>query len=86
MARAAVIVLALANLGYFAWSQGALAIVGLVPADLAATEPHRLARQISPERLRIIPREQERQEREQRERERRERAPDAGEPPAAAPR
>jgi hypothetical protein len=54
MARAAVLVLALANLGYFAWGTGALAAFGLVPADLAAREPHRLARQIVPERLRVL--------------------------------
>lgn len=59
MGRAAVIVLALANLGYFAWSMGALAAFDLVPADRAATEPQRLARQIRPERLRIVTREQE---------------------------
>lgn len=62
MGRAAVIVLALANLGYLAWSTGALAAFDLVPADRAATEPQRLARQIRPERLRIVTRAQEEEE------------------------
>ena len=62
MGRAAVIVLALANLGYLAWSRGALATFDLVPADLAAREPHRLARQILPERLRVVTPAQEREE------------------------
>ena len=62
MGRAAVIVLALANLGFLAWSRGALATFDLVPADLAAREPHRLARQILPERLRVVTPAQEREE------------------------
>ncbi|MGF6527343.1 hypothetical protein [Variovorax sp. PvP013] len=62
MGRAAVIVLALANLGYLAWSRGALATFDLVPADLAAREPQRLARQILPERLRVVTPAQEREE------------------------
>ena len=62
MGRAAVIVLALANLGYLAWSTGALAAFDLLPADRAATEPQRLARQIRPERLRIVTRAQEEEE------------------------
>jgi hypothetical protein len=62
MGRLAVIVLALANLGYLAWRTGALAVFDLVPADLAASEPHRLARQILPERLRIVTPEQMREE------------------------
>jgi hypothetical protein len=62
MGRAAVIVLALANLGYFAWRAGALSAFDLLPTDLAAAEPHRLARQIRPERLRIISPTQEEQE------------------------
>lgn len=66
MARAAVLVLALANLGYFAWGAGALAALGLVPADLAAREPHRLARQLLPERLRVLTPQQVREETEAR--------------------
>jgi hypothetical protein len=62
MGRAAVIVLALANLGFLAWSRGALATFDLVPADLAAREPQRLARQILPERLRVVTPAQEREE------------------------
>jgi hypothetical protein len=62
MGRAAVVVLALANLGYFAWSAGALTAFDLMPADRAADEPQRLARQIRPERLRIVTHEQEQEE------------------------
>ena len=62
MGRSAVLVLALANLGYFAWGTGALAAFGLEPADLVAREPHRLARQILPERLRVVTPAQEREE------------------------
>ncbi|HUD32977.1 MAG TPA: hypothetical protein VMR43_08170 [Variovorax sp.] len=54
--------LALANLGYLAWSRGALATFDLVPADLAAREPQRLARQFLPERLRVVTPAQEREE------------------------
>ena len=62
MARVVVLLLARANLGYLAWSRGALATFDLVPADLAASEPHRLARQILPERLRVVTPAQEREE------------------------
>jgi len=62
MARVVVLLLALANLGYLAWSRGALATFDLVPADLAAREPQRLARQILPERLRVVTPAQEREE------------------------
>ena len=62
MGRAAILVLALANLGYFAWRTGALAAFDLVPADLAAREPQRLVRQIFPERLRVVTPERMREE------------------------
>jgi hypothetical protein len=62
MGRAAILVLALANLGYFAWRTGALAAFDLVPADLAAREPQRLVRQILPERLRVVTPERMREE------------------------
>lgn len=51
MLRAAVLILLLANAGYFAWSQGLLRTWGLAPA--AQTEPERLAQQLHPEALRI---------------------------------
>lgn len=53
MLRLAAIVLLLANTGYYAWSQGWLRTWGLAPAE--QSEPHRLAQQIRPETLRILP-------------------------------
>lgn len=47
-----VLLLVLANAGYFVWSQGFLAPYGLSPA--AQSEPQRLAQQIRPEALRIL--------------------------------
>jgi hypothetical protein len=52
--RAFVVLLFLANLGFFAWTQGWLdAVVG--PAPRAEREPERLARQLQPQRVRIVP-------------------------------
>ena len=53
MLRLLVIVLLLANAGYYAWSQHLLARWGLAPAQEAETQ--RLAQQIRPEALRILP-------------------------------
>ena len=50
----AAVVLVLANVVYFAWSHGALAVVGLVPERLTQSEPHRLADQVRPELLRVL--------------------------------
>lgn len=52
MLRLAVLLLVLANAGYFAWSQGLLAAWGFAPA--ATGEPQRLRQQIKPEALRIL--------------------------------
>ena len=52
MLRLAVIVLLLANAGYYAWSQGWLHSWGLAPGE--QSEPQRLAQQIRPETLRIL--------------------------------
>jgi hypothetical protein len=52
MLRLIVLVLLLANAGYYAWSQGLLAAYGYGPA--AQAEPQRLAQQIKPEALRIL--------------------------------
>lgn len=52
MLRLAVLLLLLANAGYFAWAQGLLAPWGMAPAQQA--EPHRLAQQIKPQALRIV--------------------------------
>ncbi|WCM92989.1 SPOR domain-containing protein [Acidovorax sp. NCPPB 2350] len=51
MLRAAILVLLLANAGYYAWSQGLLRQWGWAPAE--PTEPQRLEQQIQPENLRI---------------------------------
>ncbi len=53
MLRLAVIVLLLANAGYYAWSQGLLRDWGLAPASDA--EPQRLHQQVEPGRLRLLP-------------------------------
>ena len=52
MLRLAVIVLLLANAGYYAWSHGWLRSWGLAPVE--QTEPQRMAQQIRPETLRIL--------------------------------
>lgn len=52
MLRLLVIVLLLANAGYYAWSQHLFASWGLAPAQEAETQ--RLAQQIRPEALRIL--------------------------------
>lgn len=52
MLRFLVLVLLLANAGYYAWSQGLLQEWGLAPAQQA--EPQRLQQQIQPEALRIV--------------------------------
>lgn len=52
MLRFFVLVLLLANAGYYAWSQGLLLEWGLAPAS--QSEPQRLAQQIRPEVLRVV--------------------------------
>jgi hypothetical protein len=52
MLRLAVIVLLLANAGYYAWSQGLLKSWGLAPEEQA--EPQRMNEQIRPETLQIL--------------------------------
>ncbi len=46
------LLLALANAGYFAWARGTLAPYGFAPA--AQSEPQRLTQQLHPEALRIL--------------------------------
>jgi len=45
------VLLLLANGLYFAWSQGALAAFGVVPAGFAEREPQRLTQQVRPQAL-----------------------------------
>jgi len=52
MLRLAVLLLLLANAGYFAWAQGLLRAWGLAP--LQVSEPQRLQQQIRPESLRLL--------------------------------
>ena len=52
--RALVAALLVANIVYFAWTRGALAMFGAVPARFTETEPHRLAQQVRPQLLRIV--------------------------------
>lgn len=53
MVRLLFMSLLLANLGFFAWSQGLLAPYGLAPVP--PNEPQRLAQQVKPERVRLLP-------------------------------
>ena len=53
MLRVFVLVLLLANAAYYAWSQNLLAGIGLAPTQ--QSEPQRVAQQVRPEALRIVP-------------------------------
>jgi hypothetical protein len=53
MLRLVVLILALANAAYFAWSQGLLASWGIAPAQ--QSEPQRLGQQLKPQVLRVLP-------------------------------
>jgi hypothetical protein len=52
MLRLTVLLLVLANAGFYAWSHGMLRALGLAPAQ--QSEPHRLEQQIQPSSLRIL--------------------------------
>lgn len=53
MLRLAVVLLLLANAGYYAWSQGLLREWGFAPVD--ESEPQRMEQQIAPQNLRLLP-------------------------------
>jgi hypothetical protein len=53
MLRVLVLALLLANAAYFSWAQGLLAAYGFVPAR--QSEPERLAQQVRPEAMQLIP-------------------------------
>ena len=53
MLRLLVLTLVLANIGYFFWTQGALAVLGLAPAS--QSEAFRISQQIRPEALQLLP-------------------------------
>lgn len=59
MLRRLVLLLVLANAGYWAWSQGLLAPYGLAPS--VQTEPQRMATQIRPEAIRLLTADEARQ-------------------------
>lgn len=52
--QVAAVVLVLANIVYFAWSQGAFAAFGMQPSRFIETEPHRMARQVNPTLLQVL--------------------------------
>jgi hypothetical protein len=52
MLRLLVLLLALANVAYFAWTRGTLAPLGMAPS--VQTEPQRMATQIRPEAIRLL--------------------------------
>ncbi len=52
--RVIVVLLLVANLLYFTWSHGGLAMFGTVPASLTQGEPERLTQQIRPQMLKIL--------------------------------
>lgn len=52
MLRWVIVLLVLANAGYFVWTQGHLAPLGLAPVE--QSEPERLQAQIKPEALRLL--------------------------------
>ncbi len=53
MLRLLILLLLLANVAYFAWTQGALAKLGLAPTH--QTEPERVQQQVHPELLLVTP-------------------------------
>lgn len=53
MLRWVVVALLIANLGYFVWARGGLALFGAEPARFSETEPQRLQQQVRPEMLQI---------------------------------
>lgn len=52
--RALLVVVLIANLGYFAWTRGGLAVFGTLPARLTESDSRRLAQQLRPQVLKII--------------------------------
>lgn len=53
MLRLLVLLLVLANAAYFAWARNLLAPIGLMPVQ--QSEPQRVAQQVRPEAVRVIP-------------------------------
>jgi len=51
--RLVVALLVVANLGYFAWTRGGLAVFGTEPARFSEREPQRLTQQVRPQMLQI---------------------------------
>ena len=53
MLRLLVVLLIVANVGYYAWSQGALALFGMQPARFSEREAQRLQQQVRPQMMEI---------------------------------
>jgi len=53
--RLLVVALLLANIGFYAWSRGGLALFGTEPDRFAESEPQRLQQQVRPQLLVIRP-------------------------------
>jgi hypothetical protein len=53
MLRLLILLLLLANVAYYAWTQGALSKLGMAPAH--QTEPEQLQQQVHPELLLVTP-------------------------------
>lgn len=51
--RLIVVLLLVANLGYYGWTRGALALFGTQPASFSEREPQRVAQQVRPQMLQI---------------------------------
>ncbi|MET0543011.1 MAG: hypothetical protein ABWZ88_14810 [Variovorax sp.] len=52
--RVALVALVIVNLGYFAWTHGQLAMIGMLPASFAEHEPQRMTQQVRPGALQIL--------------------------------
>lgn len=53
MLRILILLLVLANVGFFAWSRGAFIAFGSAPARFTETEPQRVNQQIRPQLLEV---------------------------------
>ena len=52
--RALLVVVLIANLGYFAWTRGGLAVLGTKPARLSESDSRRVNQQVRPQMLKIL--------------------------------
>ena len=52
--RVVLVALVVINIGYFAWTRGQLAMIGMLPASFAEHEPQRVAQQVRPGALQVL--------------------------------